>query len=198
MQRKGFMKNIYIILLLSISIPSMIYNIIDDKSTIKWKGSKSTGAYHDGLISIDKGFINVNDSIIVDGEVNINMDSITCTDIENPESNQYLISHLKNDDFFSVSDHPISYLKILSLKHQNDNNYLLQADLTIKGQTHPIEFFANIQINKDAAIATGKIEIDRSKYNIKYKSKTWYPDLGDRFINDIFELYFNLVAIPNS
>ena len=48
------------------------------------------------------------------------------------------------------------------------------------------------------AVATGKIDIDRAKYNIKYKSKTWYPDLGDRFINDIFELYFNLIALPAS
>ena len=192
------MKNIYIILLLSISLASSTFNIIDDQSTIKWKGSKSNGSYHDGLISIEKGFINVSNNIIIDGEININMNSITCTDIKNLESNQYLINHLKNDDFFSVSDYPISYLKILSINHQNDNNYLVQADLKIKDQTHPIEFFANIQINNDAAIATGKIEIDRSKYNIKYKSKSWYPDLGDRFINDIFELYFNLVALPKS
>lgn len=192
------MKNIYIILLLSISLPSVIFNIVDDKSTIKWKGSKSTGSYHDGLISIEKGFINVNNNIIVAGEINMDMNSITCTDIENVESNQYLISHLKNDDFFSVLEHPISSLKILSVKHQNDNNYLVQADLKIKDQTHLVQFFANIEINDDAAIATGKIEIDRSKYNIKYKSKTWFPDLGDRFINDIFELYFSLVALPSS
>ena len=192
------MKNIYIILLLSISLASSTFDIIGDQSTIKWKGSKSTGAYHDGLISIENGFINISNNIIVDGEININMNSITCTDIKDLESNQYLISHLKNDDFFSVSDYPISSLKILSINHQNDNNYLVQADLKIKDQTHPIEFFANIQINKDAAIATGKIEIDRSKYNIKYKSKTWFPNLGDRFINDIFELYFSLVALPLS
>lgn len=192
------MKNIYIILLLSISLPSVIFNIVDDKSTIKWKGSKSIGSYHEGLISIEKGFINVNNNIIVAGEINMDMNSITCTDIENVESNQYLISHLKNDDFFSVSEYPISSLKILSVKHQNDNNYLVQADLKIKDQTHLVQFFANIEINDDDAIATGKIEIDRSKYHIKYKSKTWFPDLGDRFINDVFELYFSLVALPSS
>ena len=103
----------------------------------------------------------------------------------------------KTHRFFSVDKFPNAYLTIVSIEYEKNNNYLIKADLKIKNETHPIEFIANIQINKNAAIATGKIEIDRTKYGIKYKSKTWYPDIGDRFINDIFELYFNLVAFPS-
>ena len=192
------MKKICIILLMSLLIPSAIFNIEDKKSTIKWRGTKSTGSYHEGLILVENSFINAKDNKITGGQININMNSITCTDIEDSQSNQYLIDHLKNDDFFSVDKFPNAYLTIVSIEYEKNNNYLIKADLKIKNETHPIEFIANIQINKNAAIATGKIEIDRSKYGIKYKSKTWYPDIGDRFINDIFELYFNLVAFPKS
>ena len=142
--------------------------------------------------------INVDKNTILNGEIIINMNSITCTDIEDENSNQYLVEHLKNDDFFAVSKFPIASLKIINTKHKKNNDYLITADLTIKDQTHAVNFIANIKFNKDGAVATGKIDVDRSKYNIKYKSKTWYDDLGDRFINDIFELYFNLVAFPTS
>ena len=202
-------KHIYIILLISISISETIFNIEKDQSIVKWKGSKSTGSYHDGLISIKNGFININDNIITSGKIIIDMNSITCTDINDPQSNQYLIDHLKNDDFFSVATFPTALLNINSIKPISNNNnsitqstvvlkgkYLFSCDLTIKDSTHAIDFIADIKINKNAAIATGVIAIDRSKFGIKYKSKSWYPDLGDRFINDIFELYFNLVAFP--
>ena len=192
------MKMISILLIISIIIPSIEFNIIENKSTIRWKGSKSTGSYHDGNILIENGIINVDKNTILNGEIIIDMNSITCSDIEDENSNRYLVEHLKNEDFFSVSQFPLASLKIINVKQEENNDYLITADLTIKDQTHPIDFIANIKINKDAAVAIGKIDIDRSKYNIKYKSKTWYPDLGDRFINDIFELYFNLVAMPNS
>ena len=192
------MKNAFIILIMLVVLPSMTFEISQDKSIIKWKGSKSTGSYHDGNILIENGTINIDENAILNGEIIIDMNSITCIDIEDENSNQYLVEHLKNEDFFSVPTFPIASLKLINVKKKKNDEYLITADLTIKDQTHPIDFIANIKINKDAAIAIGKINIDRSKYNIKYKSKTWYPDLGDRFINDIFELYFNLVAFPTS
>ena len=192
------MKKIFMLLLISIIIPSVEFTIKENESTIRWKGSKSTGSYHDGNILIESGVVNIENNNILNGEIIINMNSITCADIEDKNSNQYLVEHLKNEDFFSVTEFPVALLKIINVKHKEKNDYLIIADLTIKDQTHPINFVADIKINKDAAVATGKIEIDRSKYNIKYKSKTWYDDLGDRFINDIFELYFNLIALPAS
>ena len=122
------------------------------------------------------------------------MNSIVCTDIKNESSNSYLVKHLKNDDFFSTDKFPTANLIIINVKDEGDNKYKVIGDLTIKNQTHPIEFVANISFDNNVGLATGKIEIDRSKYGIKYKSISWFPDIGDRFINDIFELFFNLKA----
>ena len=191
------MRMIYI-LLVSMIIPASQFKIIGDVSTIKCKGSKSTGSYHDGNILIKNGTINVDKNVLLDGVIIIDMNSITCTDIEDENSNKYLVEHLENEDFFSVSQYPVAYLEIIKVTHKENNDYLITADLTIKEHTHLVDFIATIKINENVAVATGKIDIDRAKYNIKYKSKTWYPDLGDRFINDIFELYFNLIALPAS
>ncbi len=178
------------------SIFSLNNFVIDnEKSSIKWKGTKSTGSYHDGLISVHQSLIQIDSTnVLVGGEIIIDMNSIICTDIKDESSNSYLVSHLKNDDFFSISNFPKSTLKITGITFLNDNNYNITADLTIKNHTHPIDFIANIIIKDKIALASGKIEINRSQYEIKYKSKSWFPDIGDRFINDIFELYFNLVA----
>tara|TARA_B100000700_G_scaffold38872_2_gene38865 strand:+ start:200 stop:778 length:579 start_codon:yes stop_codon:yes gene_type:complete len=192
------MKSISIIFLFSILLPFSTLDISVQESNIKWKGSKSNGSYHDGLIFIKDGFVNIENNIIQTGEISIDMNSIICTDIKNVQSNQSLINHLKNDDFFSVETFPYSFLKINHVKHKQDNDYFIKADLTIKDITHPIEFIANIQITPDGAMASGTMIIDRAKYEIKYKSKTWYENLGDRFINDNFDLHFTLLAIPQT
>ena len=188
------MKSIYIIFLFSILIPNSKFNISVEASNIQWKGSKSNGSYHEGLIMIQDGFINIKNDTIQNGIISINMNSMTCTDILNEGSNQSLINHLKNDDFFSTDKFPYSVLTINNVKHAQNNDYIIQADLTIKDITHPIEFLANIKITSNGAIASGVMIINRAKYEIKYKSKTWYENLGDRFIHDNFDLYFTLLA----
>jgi polyisoprenoid-binding protein YceI len=100
--------------------------------------------------------------------------------------------------FFGTEIFPISTLVITNVEKIDEQNFKLIADLTIKENTHPIEFIANIIYNDNTGLASGKLEIDRSKYNVKYRSKSWYPDIGDRFINDNFELFFNLLAKSKS
>ena len=183
------------IFLFSLIFSSNQFEIDDKKSSIQWKGTKSTGSYHDGLISVDNSILNIDDNnMLLNGTIIIDMNSIICTDIQDKESNSYLVKHLKNDDFFSTELFPKSILTINKVTPIKDDNYSVAADLTIKDQTHPIDFIANIIIKDDIGLASGKIEINRAKYNVKYKSQSWYPDIGDRFINDIFELYFTLLA----
>ena len=189
------MINLFYIFLFSFIFSSNQFEIDDKKSSIQWKGTKSTGSYHDGLISVDSSILNIDDNnMLLNGKIIIDMNSIVCTDIQDPESSSYLVQHLKNDDFFSTDLFPKSILTINKVTPINDDNYSITADLTIKDQTHPIDFIANIIIKDGIGLASGKIEINRAQYGIKYKSQSWYPDIGDRFINDIFELYFNLLA----
>ena len=194
-QKGYFMIKLLYIFLFSLIFSSNQFEIDDKKSSIKWKGTKSTGSYHDGFISVDSSILNIDDNnMLLNGKIIIDMNSIVCTDIQDKESNSYLVKHLKNDDFFSTELFPKSVLTINKVVPIKDNDYSITADLTIKNKTHPIDFIANIIIKDGVGLASGKIEINRAQYDIKYKSQSWYPDIGDRFINDIFELYFNLLA----
>jgi len=193
-------KFIYIFFLVFIFSSDAHLKINTDKSNIKWEASKSDGSSHYGNIQMLNGIVTLDNNQIIGGNFIIDMNSIVCTDIKDTSSNQYLISHLKSEDFFSTSSFPEASMNIITVKKINEtniDNYLITADLTILDQTHSLEFLSSIIIKKGIAMAEGKISIDRAQYGIKYKSKTWYKDLGDRFINDIFYLYFSLVAMED-
>ena len=63
-------------------------------------------------------------------------------------------------------------------------NYDVTGDLTIKGQTNPITF----DLATTANSATTKFNVNRTKYDIKYGSGSFFDNLGDKAIADEFEL----------
>ena len=193
-------KFIYIFFLMFIFSSDVYLKINTEKSNIKWEASKSNGSSHYGNIQMSSGGVKLDKNQIIGANFIIDMNSIVCTDIKDTSSNQYLISHLKNEDFFDTALFPEASMNIITVKKINNtniDNYLITADLTILNQTHPIEFLSSVIIKKGIAMAEGKISINRAQYGIKYKSKSWFKDLGDRFINDIFYLYFSLVAMED-
>ena len=78
--------------------------------------------------------------------------------------------------------------KIITNAVKGDGNfYKVVADLTIKGITHPVTFQANVAINGLNFLARAKIKIDRTKWDIKYNSGSFFDGLGDYLILDEIE-----------
>ena len=102
--------------------------------------------------------------------------------------NEMRDKHLKADDFFGVEKHPTAKLDFKLISDNGDGTYNVTADLTIKGITKPITFVIAVKGNT----AVAKLNVDRTKYDIKYKSKNFFENLGDNVINDEFELTVNL------
>ena len=42
----------------------------------------------------------------------------------------------------------------------------------------------------------GIAEINRAQFDVKFGSESFFDDLGDNVINDIFTIEFNIVARP--
>ena len=124
----------------------------------------------------------------------MDMTSIVNEDISNESMNERLVGHLKSDDFFSVEKHPVSTLVIKEVKHKAGNTHLFTGDLIIKGITHPVTFDAEVVIDGDKLRAKGKMEVDRTLYDIKFRSGKFFSDLGDNLIYDTFTLDFDVVA----
>ncbi|OFZ18468.1 MAG: hypothetical protein A2X94_00550 [Bdellovibrionales bacterium GWB1_55_8] len=161
-------------------------------SKVEWVGKKVTGQ-HNGSIAVKSGSVKLNGNKLVGGRFSIDMTSIQCADLTDAEYNKKLIGHLESDDFFSSAKYNEATLVVKSVK-ERASDVEINGDLTIKGTTLPISFPAKIIAGADKISATGKMLIDRTKYGIKYGSGRFFQNLGDKMINDQFELSFSLIA----
>jgi polyisoprenoid-binding protein YceI len=168
------------------------------QSKLEWHGKKVTGE-HKGLINIKGGTLQFKDDMLAGGEFEIDMKSIVDLDLENEQWNTKLVNHLKSDDFFSVEKFPTATLKITEVKshksEKNDANYWIKGDLTIKGITNPIEFEAKVEKTKEGVTGSATMVVDRSKYNVRYGSGSFFEGLGDKLIYDDFDMKISLIAV---
>lgn len=170
------------------------YYAVAEKSSIAWKGFKPTGS-HNGSINVAKGMVSVNDGAIESGTFVIDMASIEVLDIPKEEDgNADLRGHLTSADFFDVETYPIAEFEVTGIADV-DGKTMLSGNLTMKDATNNISFPVATSMEGDMMTLTSEtFTIDRSKWNIKYGSKSFFDNLGDKFINDEIELTVNLVA----
>jgi polyisoprenoid-binding protein YceI len=161
-------------------------NVKVKSSSIEWKGEKVVGS-HEGTIALKSAELIYKGKKLKGGNFVIDMTSITCTDLSG-EYKGKLEGHLKSDDFFGVAKHPTSTLNITKVTSKSANNYSIDATLTIKGITKAINFDATTKGKKLSAT----INVDRTKYVIKYGSGSFFDSLGDNMIYDDFEIQVNL------
>ena len=161
--------------------------INSENTKIVWTGKK-IGRTHSGEIKLKSGFLELDSHKLTGGEIVIDMNTISNTDVKNEEYRQKLVGHLKSDDFFGVEEFPTASFEITETASFKGNKALLKGKLTIKGKTEPISF--EVENKGNAYLAT--IEIDRSMFDVRYGSKSFFNNLGDNAINDIFTLDIEL------
>lgn len=159
-----------------------------EKSTITWLGKKVTGQ-HSGTIGIKSGELMMHDDKLEGGSFVIDMTSIAVTDLKAGQGKEKLEGHLNSDDFFGIEANPEAMLNITKVMGLGKGAYKVLADVTIKGKKQEISFDA---IVKDG-VAQAEITIDRSKFDIKYGSGSFFDNLGDNLIYDDFVLNIKLV-----
>jgi polyisoprenoid-binding protein YceI len=155
------------------------------KSTINWVGKKVTGE-HSGTVNFQEGMLIFKGKKVVGGNFTVDMTSLTATDLTG-EWKQKLDGHLKADDFFGTDKFKTATLKFTTIADKGNGLYSVTADLTIKGITKPVTFDLTVKGNT----ATTAFKVDRTKYDIKYGSKSFF-DVGDKAIYDDFELAISL------
>ena len=175
------------------TVKTTVYTV-DTKSTkTTWVGKKVTGQ-HTGAISVSKGSISADEKNITAGNFEFDMNSITCTDLTDKEYNAKLIGHLKSEDFFSVEKNPTSKFVLTKATLKSGNDYEVTGNLTIKGITNEITFPAMIRMDSKTIVTIAKIMVNRTKFDMKFGSASFFESIGDKAINDEFELDVNVVA----
>ena len=132
----------------------------------------------------------------VAGNITIDMQSILVEDLKG-RSKEALENHLKSDDFFGTNNFPTATLEFRSLnRYDNDGGQIFNGNLTIKGISNEVEFSAKLIKQTPLLHAVGKLVFDRSKYNVRFRSGSFFDDLGDKLILDDIEVDINLIAKP--
>ena len=170
------------------------YKVNTESSKINWKGFKPTGSHY-GIISLSDGNFIVNKDKIIGGEFIINMNSIV--DLDMPADSEYnakLVGHLKSPDFFDVEKFPNGSF-IIKGSENKDGKTIIKGELTLKGITNPVSFIAEVKIEEGKLIFKSEnFMVDRSKWELRYQSKSFYNDLKDKFIEDNMEISIELIA----
>lgn len=181
----------FILLALSLTTTAVTANnepkkVDVEKSTVKWNAAKVTGKHH-GTVDLKEATLEFDNGTLVGGNFVVDMTSIVNEDLEGSYKAK-LEGHLKSDDFFGVEKYPTASFTITDVEMTSAGMYKVTGDLTIKGITNPISFDASVKDNQASATLT----VDRSKYNVRYGSNSFFDNLGDKAIYDDFDLTINL------
>ncbi len=174
------------------------YAIDAASSTIDWVGKKVTGQ-HNGKVKLGNGQFTVSGGNITGGSFSIDMTTITVEDIPaDDEMNGKLLGHLKSDDFFSVEANPTATFEVTGVKpltaDANGNTHEISGNLSMKGISNPVTFPVAVSKDGDNINVKGNAVLDRTKWEIKFRSGKFFEDLGDKLINDEIELALNVKA----
>ena len=178
-----------LLFMISLSITAQnhqTYSLDTEKSVLHWRGSYAFHfSQHNGTVSFKEGQLITDNGSITGGSFVIDMTSITNED--------YLLSqgpvkHLKNGDFFDVPTFPEATLVLTSIEYfSNDNTHRIYADLTIKGITNSIKFYADVDGDQNTMKA--EIIVDRTLWGITYNNRLKNDAISDA-IEFQAELYF--------
>jgi polyisoprenoid-binding protein YceI len=157
------------------------YTIDPKKTTIQWTGYAEAGNYAPtGTIQLKVGNISFTGQKIAALNLVIDMKTIA-------HENKDLQEHLKNDDFFGSTSYPEATFVMTSIK---DN--CMNGKLTIKNIIKPISFPFTITKQQEITLLTAKLKVDRTLFNIKYNSSSYFQDLGSYAIKNTFDLHIKI------
>lgn len=174
-------------------VKSKSYKVDTHDSKINWLAKKVTGA-HNGGIAISYGEFHVQNDLVTDMGLHIDIRSITDADLTDKDSNDKLVNTLKGETFFNSDKYPDAAFVSTAVVHVSGSQYTVKGKLTIKGITNELSFRTTIIMNKNKLIAHAKISVDRTKFDIKIRSKSFFENLGDKVIFDNFDLEIALSA----
>lgn len=192
------MKTLATLLLAMICLQAVAQNDIytaTNDSKLTWTGKRVTYGHH-GSVDLKSGSLEFKKGTLIGGEFVVDMTSIRDLDLDDEQRAGRLVGHLKSDDFFSVETYPETLFSITKVKKQKSEsgNYMITGLLTIRGKTNEESFPAQIDVDGNRATASGTVVFDRTKYDVKYGSGSFFDDLGDKMIHDEIAINVELVA----
>lgn len=192
--------------MLKVPAGAVKYTVDVKASKIEWSSEKKLIDWkHNGTVQIESGALykstdkEKGDSVI--GYIVVDMD--TLTNLDKGGGNETLIKHLKSSDFFDVKTYPLATIQFTATPDpaatvEKGTPWSATGTMTIHGKTNPIDFSVVSEESADGlVIGTTSLVIDRSKYEVKFGSESFFQGLGDNIIRDEIPLTITLTAKKN-
>jgi polyisoprenoid-binding protein YceI len=158
------------------------FKLLPKTSSLQWTGYGEVGNFsQSGTLKCKEGSFQLETGLITEGTLVFDMKSIQ-------HSDRKLENHLKADDFFHVKKYPTASFQIIS-----DTSSNVCGVLTMHGISNKVSMDINIHVEDDRILITGILSIDRTKYDIKYNSSSYFQDLGNYAIKNEFDIAVDLV-----
>ena len=171
-----------------------IYSVVVDESELLWIGKEISTKIHTGTLDLTGGTVQVDNNNNINGSVTISMSSINVTDLQG-RAKEMLEGHLRSSDFFDVELHPEATLTFESKSfNQAKNQISFEGQLTIKDIRNSIVFDATLLETTPYLKAKGILSFDRSKFNVRFRSGSFFENLGDKLILDDIDINIKLVT----
>ena len=166
---------------------------VDTKASyVQWTGYKVTGK-HFGKVRLQSGSLEYSNGTLTGGSFVMDMKSISVEDMSGGGADK-LRGHLMSADFFGVDNYPTAKFQITKVVSRGTPGaYKIIGNLTVKQTTKEVRFNADLKEENGKTVGMAKITLDRSEYDIRYGSGTFFENLGDKTIYDEFDLEVNLV-----
>lgn len=175
------------------------YTVVPSDSTFAWAGKKPLieGYINTGSIAVSEGSLSVAGGQVT-GSVILDMNTIAVSGTPTkPGQESALEGHLKGERWFDVATYPTAEVSITGVTPNSAGTYDVSANLTMHGETQPINFVATIAPETNGRlIASADLEIDRTKWGITAGSGSFFDNLENNVINDMIAISFTLVAVP--
>lgn len=172
--------------------------MLAEGSKVAWLGSKVQGLdSHNGTIDISEGKFMVKDGIVSGGDFTMDMTTLHSVDLaDNEDMYNKLLGHLKSDDFFSVESNPKAMFAIKEVMAggEGEATHTVKGDLTIKGITNEVTFPATFKEEGGMIKTMAEFEIDRTKWDVKYGSQSFFDVAVDKAIDDAIKITLDLTA----
>lgn len=178
---------------LALHVNNEKYMLIDtNASFLTWQGASLNGLNtQTGFIYTSNGELKVEDGQVTGGTIEVGMNTI---EDKNHGSDNKLVNHLKDPDFFDTKRFPFSTIVITSVALVNGEDRKVTGNLTIKGITHAVTFPAKIKIEDGIVTANAQLVIDRTKWDVRYKSAKFYNNLANQTMSDSIKFHIHIIA----
>lgn len=165
--------------------------------TVYWSAKKAIGDPHQGTIAVSGGELMVNQGRLLSGAVTMDMQSIAVSNMNDGGERKTLEAHLKDKDFFEVKRFPSAEFVLEEILPSNlpAFNWVVRGNLTIKGQSHPVNVPVRLDIDGDKLKAeSASFILNRTQWGLNFRSGI-LGTAKDKIIEDIVPVSLKITAV---